>query len=549
MQFLRILYLILLLIVLPSTFLAQTENIPDPTLESPYNTIFVHLYFLQPETYQPEIAALTIPETDSLKATTLAIKLKQILDGRGLYIYLNLLPQQNDFIDSLSQKAFYTPFPQKQPEIYLEKINDQWFYSKETIQLIPKLHKATYPFGTDLLLNYFPKSGNQKFLGLAAWQYIAILFLLILVWVLHKILSRILSPIVNRLANISVKTEHLDSSLILKIARLISILLLMQLVKILIPVLQLPVFATELVHVSFNIILTVLFVYLALRMLDLFMGFATRYAQSTEHKLDEQLLPIVKRMLSILFILGGLIQILRLLDVNVTALIAGLSIGGLALALAAQDTVKNLIGSAMIFIDHPFQIGDYIEGSGFMGTVMEVGFRTTRIRTRDTSIISVPNGIISNMSVTNKGMRIFRLFSLKIGIKYDTPPDLIEKYIKGLRQIIHHHPDTNEEGQYVHLSEMGDSDLKIMFRTFLKVPNYGEELKAKEEILLGILRFSELLGVQLAFPSSSVYVESLNKENSPSTDYETESQSLDNKIERFLSDFKTNSKAQNQKES
>ena len=122
MQFLRILYLILLLIVLPSTFLAQTENIPDPTLESPYNTIFVHLYFLQPETYQPEIAALTIPETDSLKATTLAIKLKQILDGRGLYIYLNLLPQQNDFIDSLSQKAFYTPFPQKQPEIYLEKI-------------------------------------------------------------------------------------------------------------------------------------------------------------------------------------------------------------------------------------------------------------------------------------------------------------------------------------------------------------------------------------------------------------------------------------------
>ena len=259
MQFLRILYLILLLIVLPSTFLAQTENIPDPTLESPYNTIFVHLYFLQPETYQPEIAALTIPETDSLKATTLAIKLKQILDGRGLYIYLNLLPQQNDFIDSLSQKAFYTPFPQKQPEIYLEKINDQWFYSKETIQLIPKLHKATYPFGTDLLLNYFQKSGNQKFLGLAAWQYIAILFLLILVWVLHKILSRILSPIVNRLANISVKTEHLDSSLILKIARLISILLLMQLVKILIPVLQLPVFATELVHVSFNIILTVLF--------------------------------------------------------------------------------------------------------------------------------------------------------------------------------------------------------------------------------------------------------------------------------------------------
>jgi len=538
MQLLRSLSLSFLFLLSPIFFFAQTDNVPDATLESPYNTIFVHLHFLQADTYQPEVAALAIPESDSLKAIALAIQLKQILDGRGLYIYLNLLPQQNDFIDSLSQKAYYTPFPQRQPEIYLEKIKDKWYYSKETIQLIPQLHKATYPFGTDLLLNYFLKSGNQKFLGLSVWQYIAILFLIILVWGLHEILSRLLSPIVNRLAKISVSTERLDTSLVLKIARLISLLLLIQVVKILIPVLQLPVFTTELVHLAINIILTVLLVYLALRILDLLMGFAARYAQSTEHKLDEQLLPIVKRMLSILFILGGIIQILRLLDVNVTALIAGLSIGGLALALAAQDTVKNLIGSAMIFIDHPFQIGDYIEGSGFAGTVMEVGFRTTRIRTGDTSIISVPNGTIANIAVTNKGMRVFRLFALKIGIKYDTPPDLIEKYIEGLRQILHHHPDTNEEGQYVHLSEMGDSALKIMFRTFLKVPGYGEELQAKEEILMGILRFSETLGIQLAFPSSSVYVESFNNENGPSTSYATESQNLDSEMERFLSDFK-----------
>ena len=101
---------------------AQEENAPDITLVSPFNTVYVHLYYLQSDSYQPELAARTFISQDSLKRIKLAKQLKQIYDGSGLYVHLNLIPEEADYIDSVSNKAFYTPFPEKLPKVYLEKI-------------------------------------------------------------------------------------------------------------------------------------------------------------------------------------------------------------------------------------------------------------------------------------------------------------------------------------------------------------------------------------------------------------------------------------------
>jgi MscS family membrane protein len=252
----------------------------------------------------------------------------------------------------------------------------------------------------------------------------------------------------------------------------------------------------------------VLLMLIALRLVQIFVQFATRFTEQTSSKLDEQLMPIVRTLLQGVIIIIAIIQALRLLQVDVTALIAGISIGGLALALAAQDTVKNLIGSATIFTDQPFQIGDWIEGSGFSGTVVEVGFRTTRIRRPDSSIIAVPNGAIVNMNVQNLGMREYRLLDTTIGLTYDTPPDLIEAYIQGLHRIVEVHPLANDEGAYIYLSQLADSSLNIFFRVPINTNDYNEDLKSKHEILLAVIRLAERLGVSFAFPSTSVYVES-----------------------------------------
>ncbi len=195
------------------------------------------------------------------------------------------------------------------------------------------------------------------------------------------------------------------------------------------------------------------------------------------------------------------------LDVNITALLAGLSIGGLALALAAQDTLKNFFGSLMIFIDKPFSVGHWITSGEIDGTVEEVGFRSTRIRTFRNSLHYVPNGRLADSSIDNHGLREFRRFFMHIAVTYDTPPDLMEVFVLGLRKIVEKHPRTRKDFYIVEFNEMGDFSLRIMFYIFFAVPTWDQELKARHEVLIEILRLAEKLGVRFAFPTSTLHME------------------------------------------
>jgi MscS family membrane protein len=288
-----------------------------------------------------------------------------------------------------------------------------------------------------------------------------------------------------------------------------------------------------------KIISTIVLLLLLIRILDVVTLYLNRFAEQTTSKLDEQLIPLLKKLAQIIFVIMGVIRVLSLLDVNVTALIAGVSIGGLALALAAQDTVKNLIGSVMIFLDKPFQIGDWIDGGGVSGSVVEVGFRTTRLKQTDSSIISVPNGTIANMAVKNLGVRVYRLFQFSIGVTYDTPTDLLQKFTEGLKEIILNHPKTMKENYYVYFNEMAASSLNILFRTSLEVSDFESELKTKEELLFGIVQLAETLGIQFAFPSTSMYVEQLPGKDGNAPTLETDSAVLDEKLKAFIAGFKS----------
>lgn len=531
----KILLSLVWLLFASSALFAQNAQAPEVSLESPYNTMYVHLYYLQVDSYEPAQAAVTLFRTgDSLTNISNSIKLKQIFDGNGLFVRLNQLPQEPNFMDSTTQKPYYTPFPEELPDVYLEKINEQWLFSEETVKMIPSLHKKTYPLGTDRLLTLLPQMGQQRFLGLATWQYLSLVIIFLLGWIAYKILAGLLLPIVRRLLGSYLQLEFLENDKLIKVVRAISLVFLFWFIRIIVPVLQLPIAAAEVVILVLKIILTVFLVVLGIRLVRLAMDYAMHFAQGTEQRMDEQLVPIIRRSLMIVFVIIGVFHILRLLDVNIAALIAGVSIGGLALALAAQDTVKNLIGSAMIFFDRPFQIGDYIIGGGVEGTVKEVGFRTTRIQTSDTSIISVPNGTIANVAITNKGVRVYRLLATTLTLTYNTSPDLIEKFIEGLRRMILEHPMTKKEDYYVHLSALDASSLNILFRTYVETDAYATELMVKEQFLLGILRLAHSLNVQFAFPSSTIYVE-------PSSGGNTEMGDLDEQLDRFIKDFKSQS--------
>ncbi|HFA50898.1 MAG TPA: mechanosensitive ion channel family protein [Bacteroidetes bacterium] len=524
-----------LFLLLGAAGISQANQAPVPTLESPYNTMLVHLYYLQPDSYEPEIAAKAFNVEDSVQAIRLAIQLKQVLDGRGLFVHLNLLPQQNDYLDSLTQQPFYTPFPKELPEVYLEKTDSLWHYSQQTANAIPRLHRELYPFGTDLLVGLFPDSGQRKFIGLAAWQWAGTGLLLLLAWLLQILMSRLFRPMVRLLAKSRYSSPIEDKTMLWKVAQLASFTILLWLLKSALPLLQLPVRANVFLINGLEMAIVAVGVWLALSIIDVVMQYAFRYASTTEQKMDEQLIPIMRRMLKIVVVVGGTIYILQLLDVNVTALIAGVSIGGLALALAAQDTVRNLIGSAMIFFDKPFQIGDWVVAGSNEGEVIEVGFRSTKIQAVDSSIITVPNSQVSSAAVKNMGVRRLRLMKATLGVTYDTPPVLLEKFIAGLRQLIEKHPKTKKDNYLVHFNSFGDSALQIYFRTHLLTTSFAEELELKEELAFGILQLAEALGVRFAFPSQTLFIEEMPGKASLAPAYETDEEVLEEKLERFFS--------------
>jgi len=475
-------------------------------LSTPHDAIWVHLYYLQSEQYQPEISASAFVGDDLELRKKQAIRLKQVLDGKGLYVQMNLLPRETDYLDSVSNKPYYTPFPNELPEIYLEKIDSQWHYSAESAEEISDLYKAVYPMGTHRLVSLFSQIGKNEFLGVSFWQLVGLLILIGQSVLLYFVFAWILRRLINRLSNsISYIEQYADH--VQKMAKLSSLYFIVWIAKLFFPLLQFHAKVNSVVQVMLDILLTVILTLLALRAVKFF-GSRLKYATSkTESRMDDQIVPLLLQILKIIVVLLSFLRILQLLNFNVTALIAGVSIGGLALALAAQDTVKNFLGSVMIFADKPFQIGDWVEGDGFVGTVVEVGFRSTRIRTSDTSIISVPNGNMANISVVNKGARKFRLYATTLGITYDSPADLIEFFMEGIKEIIQRHPEVAPEDQYVSFSDLGSSSLNIFVRCYMIAPTYADELRIKESLNLQMVRWAETAGVRFAFPTTTVFVE------------------------------------------
>ncbi len=524
-HFLRISFLLFLVFTLNTSF-AQKEY------DSPYKCVSNHLNYLNQN--QPKLAARSFFVTkDTAKAIELAIKLKKVYDGMGLFVPVNKIPDNPDYTDSLSKKHRYVILPERLPDIYVEKINNNWYYSPDSYDEIIRLYNEVYPFGDDLLEKIIPSFGDKKVLGLFIWQYIGLLAIIVLSVLLYFIFLKIFKPILVFILDKILK-KHLDLPVKYhKTTRIISLLLVFYFMKYAFALLEFPIKISSFLITSLDIVNVVLFSFLIYRIVDIVLAFLSSVAKTTSSKMDDQVLPIIRQIVKILIITGAIIKILILLNINVTALIAGVSIGGLALALAAQDTVKNLIGSLMIFIDKPFQVDDWVEIDNMAGTVTEVGFRSTRIKQLDTSIISIPNGIISNKALTNKGLRVFRLFETTIGVTYDTPRLHLQYFIEGLRKIAIKH-ELISENYYIYLKDLGDFSINILFRVYLKTNDYKQELALKEEITFLIMELAETLNVRFAFPSQTLYVEQFPGKEDLIPKYDDSEENLSNKLKGFL---------------
>ncbi len=527
-------------VLLATTVFSQTEV--DKDLASPHATIYTHLFALQEDSYDLEKAASTIYGASEKRAEEIALKIKQVLDGKGLRVAIASLPKDPDYLDTLQTfgtEPMYVLFPSQLPEISVEKINGNWYYSQETNQQIDRLYREVYPAGTELLKKSIPNVGHLRMFGLEVWQYVGLLVLLVLSVALFYIQNKVIFWLLKSLEKYLIRFAHnsLNDSL-LKLSRPISWLLVFYALENYIPILQFPIEVNSFLLKGLHIGQTVLWIYVFLQLVQVLMDIYGSYSLKTESKLDDQLTPILKRLLrGLVFFVGGL-KMLTIFGADVTTVIAGASIGGLAVALASQDTVRNLIGTFMIFLDKPFQIGDWIVGGGVEGTVEEVGFRSSRIRAADTSVFTIPNSKLSEIVINNLGLRLYRRYKTVLGIRYDTPPELIEAFVKGVRALVDTHPDTRSEDYNVEFTGFGDSALEILLNVYFKNPGWGKEQSSKHRLHIAIVKLAKELGVEFAFPSQTLMIEDFPEKQALDLKYDTDLFRTDKVIQEAVASFK-----------
>ncbi len=281
------------------------------------------------------------------------------------------------------------------------------------------------------------------------------------------------------------------------------------LIALLLPNLGLPVMLARFLLLVLKGFTSICGVLIATASVDLAADAMQRRADRTDTKMDDQLVPLLRRSAKMLtWVIGGLF-VLQNMQVDVSSLLGSLAIGGLAFSLAAKDTVANVFGSFTIFTDRPFQIGDWVLIDGTEGTVEEVGFRSTRLRTFYNSVITLPNSAVANATVDNMGQRQYRRFRAVLGLTYDATPEQIEAFVAGIRTSIEEHPQTRKDYFEVHFNAMGAHSLDILVYCFFAVEDWTSELRGKQELMLSWMRLAKEIGVEFAFPTQTLHLEGL----------------------------------------
>ncbi len=504
---------LILLLTCPLIWLkAQEQKSYD--LSTPRNAIENHLENLKVDHYFPHTARLSFSksiESEGFEREKLAIQLEEIYNGKGIVINYDKFPLDADYTDSSNMQHQFQPFPMKFPEVQLVKNGTIWQYSNSTARSVPIIHKALYPYGSTILSNYFPPFMQEKIFNIAIWQYVAIALYFAFAGLLHMILMRIFTKIYTKLSdNITKKNNFAETKAkyLKKAGKNSSFLILLYIFKKFIPTLLLPAGVTNFVIVATSIAIVIAMTSLLYNLVFIITSFLMDYTERTESKTDEELLMIITGLVKSIIIILAIFEILRILGVNITTLIAGVSIGGLVLALAAQDAVKNLIGSFVLIADKPFVIGDWVVGSGFEGSVEHIGFRSTRIRTKDMSVTSVPNGMMSNIVIKNMGERPERLMELTIKMRYGTPMEKLQSFKEGILDIISNDSRISDQNYRVNYVNISDGSIDLQLQSNIMVRNLQDELKVKESVYYEIIELSRKLDIDIAYPTQRVIIDS-----------------------------------------
>lgn len=373
---------------------------------------------------------------------------------------------------------------------------------KPYLEALPPERRGT-GFEKPLVEQILPEWMNGLIFEIAIWQWV-MLALSLIVGFFIKGLIQYLVILSGRI--VSKSKSHWDDRLVAAFKGPLGYIVTAGVWFLMLHILHFKGSALSVLTLLLKLFTSIMLIWLVYRLSEVGTDYLAGLTRKTESTLDDQLVPLLNRAVKMIVVIAGILLTVQNLGFNVFSLLAGLGIGGLALALAAKDTVANFFGSLMILFDRPFQVGDWILVGGVEGTVEEIGFRSTRIRTFYDSVISVPNSEVANAKIDNMGLRQYRRIKTVLGVTYDTPAEKVEAFLEGIKNIIKNNPMTRKDYFHVVFNDYGPSSLNILLYFFLKVPSWADELVERQNVLLEILRLANTLEVEFAFPTQTLHV-------------------------------------------
>jgi MscS family membrane protein len=452
------------------------------------------------------------------KSEETAIFLKEILDRIYLPNYKTIPGGEADNVSILILK-WVVP----DTEITITKVeggdrNEEFLFSAETVNRMSEFYGKVkhLPYlkgsggGADYTIPWrekmFPAWSMKLFAGVFVWQWIGILVSFVIGLIL-KYISKLIFFLILKITH---KTGiGWDDKIIVAINKPGGYLLG-------ISVLFLYLYSSDISGKLFTILLFIFksflsfsFVYLIYNISDLIVSVFTGYISKKNNPLGDQLIPLLGKTIKVTLLVMAVLISIQNLGINVVSILAGLGIGGLAIALAAKDTAANLFGSAMIFLDRPFKVGDHILTNSVEGIVEEVGFRSTLLRTFNDSLVSIPNSIVANSNIDNMGARRSRRTNVTLNVEYGTSPEKMEAFLEGIKNIIKKHPQIQKDNYLVAFKAFASSSLDVWIHFYASVEGTAQSLDLNQNIFIEIMYLGKELDVKFAFPTQTIHVDSI----------------------------------------
>ena len=377
-----------------------------------------------------------------------------------------------------------------------------WLFSWDTLRRIPEVYAE---IGPPWIESYLPKVVvENRVLGFPLWVLVATLMGIPMALGLARVLSRALIPVLRPLVRYLTKEQ--DDRQLERITGPLRLLMLVVAIHSIVSLFGLPLLARQFWGSVALILAVVAVTWLLSRLIDVLEELTHRHLDRLHRPHSASALSLLRRLGKLTVMAVGLLFLLYAAGVNITAALAGLGVGGIAVALAAQKTLENLFGGITITSDQPVRVGDFCRFGDQSGTVEDIGLRSTRIRTLDRTLVSVPNGHLSSISLENFGVRDKIYFHPTMQLRYETSADQLRYVLAEIRQMLYAHPKVESASARIRFVKFGPCSLDLDIFAYVQTTDYAVFLEIQEDLLLRIMDIVEKSGTSFAFPSHTAYV-------------------------------------------